>query len=312
MKWLIAIITTVALASCSSRIEPLWVFQANQPITAAAVIGDSKQLAILTGRDISILNAETGQEIRKIRGADVDIYAIACTSTACWIGGGQHEKGYLGNVDVNSGEIKRITASENFTSINAVAIGPDRNLATGHADETAILWDEKNTQQKKRLVVQDGLEIHAMGFVDRNLAIGNNRGELVLWDGLSDSPTQRIKLESSAILSIVFASGRLFAGGWQYLDVFDPKHLSEKQQIKIDRAAVLSCDATPDGQSVWCGLSDGSLSRIEMNGSRKTALKIHGDEIRFVKVIDGVVITASKDKTVKAWKLSQMVERSSK
>ena len=165
---------------------------------------------------------------------------------------------------------------------------------------------------KKRLIVQDGLEIHAINFVGSNLVIGNNKGDLVFWDGLSDSPTQRVKPEGSAILSMVFTSGRLFAGGWQYLDVFDPNHLSEKQQIKIDRAAVLSCDANPDGQSVWCGLSDGSLSRIEINGFQKTALKVHGDEIRFVKVIDGVVITANKDKTVKAWKLSQIVERISK
>ena len=310
MKWAIAIVATLILTRCTDRPLTFWTFEAAYPIVAATMLGDIKRLAVMTKESVSILDAETGKEVSRIRGFESDVHEITCTSAICWIGGGEHLVGRLYTVDIMRREIKRIETSEGIAAINAIALSADNKiLITGHDDETMISWDTDTMQPKKRIVAQSGGEILAMHFVGNTLAAGNSAGELMLWDGQSESFIKRVNLANGTIISIAPIGDSLSVSGWEYMDILDPKHPTEGRLIKIDNATVVPCDVDEGNKTLWCRLTGGSLKRGNIKELNRSTLRLHNDDIRFVKVFGDLVITASKDKTVKAWKQSHIALR---
>jgi hypothetical protein len=51
---------------------------------------------------------------------------------------------------------------------------------------------------------------------------------------------------------------------------------------------------------IWCGLSNGVLVSVGLDGKIITTEKVHDKAIRFVKALPGIVITASTDGKVRA------------
>jgi len=100
-------------------------------------------------------------------------------------------------------------------------------------------------------------------------------------------PSQRItvgpgrsKDSDSTILTLTTLNGFIVAGG-AYLDFINIKNMKDKRRIDFDGHTVTNCDASLEDRVVWCGLANGVLVSVGLDGKIKSSVKIHNDPITF-------------------------------
>ncbi len=319
VTFIAAISVLFSTPSDAAGLKALWTFEAGDPVIAAASVSEGSRIAVLTDHRLQIVETGTGKKVGTIeanqfgheplprfgRGPS-SLSAIACSGMRCWIVGGTHRIGFLGRVSVAGDSDTEFTESSMFPEILGMDAGPLGTIVTANVSGTLTLWDAGAMHAVRSMHVPDGMEIYAVRYDGEHYLAGNDSGELIIWNGKTKAPARRLVVEPAShegrhnpIFALVRFGRYVVAGGYGYLDLVNPKVPSDKRHIEIEHA-VSACDALPGASVAWCGLSDGTLISVGLDGKIKSSDKVHDDDIRSVKALAERVITASKDGTVKA------------
>ncbi len=315
-KAILAIAVLFSISACNKDPKCVWEFDAKQRVISASALDDDRMIAVLTNNDIQIIDLRTGKAIKRIASGDYgyfpngrsDLRSIACEDSICWVAGGSHYVGFLAKINTANNE-RNFIESDLFSEIWDVGIGPAHTIITGHGTELVTIWNAENLQRVNKIQLSDSREVYAVHYDGKNFLAGNDAGELVIWDGRTKIPMHRIIVEPgndksesqpSPIDTIATANGFFIVGGHEYLDLINSKAISDKRHVELKGATVSSCDSSTDSQVVWCGLTNGVLVSVGFDGEIKSSERVHDHEIRFVKALPGIVITASTDGMVRA------------
>lgn len=316
MKIFFGIAVLISASSCAADSKIVWEYDAGQGVISAAVLAEGSRIAVLTVNDIQLIDAKTGKRIMRVDSKDIgrsshsrsDVHDIACASSTCWVVGGSHYLGYLAKVNVDTGET-RFIESDMFSEIWSVDIGSKHTIVTGHGTELVTVSDAENMQPISKIQLSNSREVYAVHYDGKNYLVGNDAGELVTWDGKSKTTSRRFVVEPAydeseprAVSSITTFKGFIVVGGPGYLDLINSKNVFDKRHIEFKGETVMRCDASDEDVVVWCGLTNGVLVSVGLDGKIKSSEKIHDGSIGFVKALPGIVITASRDGTVTAQK----------
>lgn len=311
-RW--SVIVSLLYASSCTADHNLWVFHASQPIKSVSMFDDNKRIAVLTQNEIHILDAKTGKEIKRISGtvfgrfpqSRTAVHVIECHSTTCWIGGGEHRLGFIAKVNIDD-EVGSYIESDTFAEIFGIAIGKNQEIVSAHGDSSAIVWNGEKLHLEKKIYLTGGLENWAVDYYGNNYLLGNDNGELAIWDGKSNVPQQRFlvangidKDSNDSIFVITSINGFIVVGGANYLELINARNLTDKRYVGFKKAAVLSCDTSDKDSLIWCGLFDGSIVSVGLDGKIKSFIKAHDEPIIFVKTLPEIIISVSRDGFVKA------------
>ncbi len=312
---LVAIALMSSISACNKDTNSVWEFDAGQHVISASMLDDDKLVAVLTENEIQIINATTGNVFKRIASGDYgyyshgrsDLHSIACAKSTCWIVGGSHYVGFLSKINIANDE-KNFIESDMFSEVLDVDIGSANTVITGHGTELLTVWNAESMQPVSKLQLPLSNEIYAVHYDGQNFIAGNDAGELVIWDGKTKIPTHRFIVEPgderSSIDSIATANGFYIVGGYEFLDLINSKDVSDKRHFEFNGASVSSCDASTESQVIWCGLTNGTLVSVGLDGKIQSSEKFADRGIIFIKTLPGIVISADTGGTVKARSVS--------
>lgn len=291
---------------CSSDITPLWSFdECNGEIIDADQSATADKIFVITSSEICVLKSKTGTLLSRIQHFMPDVRAMSCDDKTCWFGGGEHQEGKLDALDLKDNVIKKIHVNTSIAQVNSISIGVHNSVVLATSDESLVLIDQAG-MEKKRVVVTGGLEIYAATFSDNEIIAGNDAGEIIFWDGISGE-IQKNNLNNGAIFNVFVKDEHMVVGGWEFFLVTNVKKTSESKIFHISEAAITSCDLNGDSLSVVCGLTNGSIVNANLIDGRVQSTDLNIDDIKMVKISDSTLFVASKDGSVKAWNLPDVL-----
>jgi WD40 repeat protein len=197
-------------------------------INGIAFTPDGSQLVSGSGdKTIRVWDVAAGKPLRTIRGEAAPgsaggIYAIALSPDGKWLAAGGWMKipGEPGHhirlYDFASGKLVALLKGH-ADVVHSLAFSPDgRNLISGSADKTAIVWDMTTREARHRLEGHKD-DIHAVGFSpDGTRAVtGSNDHDLRLWSVDSGDLLQTMQGHQDKVRSLAIApDGTIASGDW--------------------------------------------------------------------------------------------------
>jgi len=299
---------TLMLSGCFDKrvpdeYVPLWTNNnCAKEIVAVDRYDHNTKLVVLTPKAVCIVDTQTGMLVRRLPHQLQDVRDIACSTDKCWIGGGSHLTGTLAILDINAANMKLTAINIEEAQINSIAVSSNRQVVTTHSDESLVLYDWEGTMLAK-VFVRDGGENYAVIFLDEQIIAGNDAGELIAWDGKSETVQRRMDLGKGTIFSLMVKRRKLFTNGWEYLAVINVSNWLERNDFNFKKVAVMTCDMQDNANISWCGLSNGSVARVNLDNGNMDLFRLYKDTVRFVQVNGSILYTASEDGFLNAWKV---------
>lgn len=289
------VILLVVCVSCYKEEKAIARYKVKEKVISAHFDFRREQIIMVTKRSIYIVPvANTKIKIKRIEvpysvlPPNMHLYGINCIDNKCWIGGGQmHKDGFLLRLNLDKMDIEG-KYYDTMSEIYGIAIN-DNNIATCHGTGEVIIWN-MDTGEKVKTFGHHKTEIFAVAFSadGKKIYTGDYDG-LTLWD---ISTGKRIKYvsysDNSTILTIIVdkdtnrvitsSAGTLYVHEEDSLSVVDKFALSEKRVI-------LSCDLRDSDKKIICGMTGGYIGVINLDGTDRKVLRIHKDDVIYVKFI---------------------------
>lgn len=303
---------TLLLGGCfdehvSNEYVPLWTNNnCAKEIVAVDGYDHETKLVVLTPKAVCFVDAQTGMLVKRLSHQLQFVRDIACGTDKCWIGGGSHLTGTFATLDINAANRQLTEINIEIAEINSIAVSSNKKVVTAHGDESLVLYDWEGTMLAK-VFIREGYENYAVIFFDGQIIAGNDAGELIAWDGKSKTVQRRMNLDKGGIFSLTVKRGKLFVLGGDYLSVINASNWLERKDFNLEKipkkVAVETCDMQDNANISWCGLSNGSVARINLDNSNTNLFKLYRDTVRFIQVNGSILYTASEDGFLNAWKI---------
>jgi WD40 repeat protein len=239
-------------------------------IQAVADTRDGQLLAAETADDgVTIWNAASGEEIRKLRGEKPPValrnnwvYSIAFSPNGKWLASGIDSK-TVRIWDVKTGDVVRDFTGKN-RAVLYMAFSPDgRTLATGDDDKNIVLWDVSSGTVLHTLHGHEKAVLAVAFSQDgRKLASASADKTIKLWDIASGRLITTLHGHRDRVTTLAFTPGGrwLASGGWDgTVRIWDIDSASEFEEISAHSKEIFSLAFDHHGDWLAAGTSDGTV-----------------------------------------------------
>ena len=263
---------------------------------------DGKHLAVATGPEIWLYNAQTGEELDMIAAhADVVIsIAFSPDSNTLMSGVSDGTVGTAHLWDVATGSKIR-TLTGHAGAIN-VAFSPDGNtLASGNRDGIIRLWDVATDSEIRTLTGHVGWVSSIAFSPDSNtLASGGSDRTVRLWDVATGDEIQTLTGHTDAVVSIAFSpdSDTLASGSRDNtLRLWDVATGNEIHTFTAHTGPVIGIAFSPEGNTLASIALDGMMLLWELHPAApaKPAEDVNNDGV--VNILDLTLVASNFGKS---------------
>ncbi|MDE0299885.1 MAG: cohesin domain-containing protein [Candidatus Poribacteria bacterium] len=271
-----------------------------------AFSGDGKLLAIVgVNRAILLLDAETGEEIRRLEGHTDNVVCVDFRADGRLLASGSRDRTVrIWDVDTG-GEMHVLTGHEEL--VTAVAFNPSENtVASGGFDKTLRLWDS-DTGKQLHTVNAHTSWINSLAFSSdgETLASGAYDQTIRLWDPVTWE-LRRIIGGQHSVTSVAYSiDGRNIASGSErVIRLWDAKTGLLRRTLPGHGGRVLGAVFSPDGKTVASVGNDDSVRFWDaVTGEHKRTLTwIYRDFMNIAFSPDGrTIATGNEDRTARLW-----------
>jgi WD40 repeat protein len=262
-------------------------------------------------RNVVIWNADTLQEVLRVRGDDIGVRSAAFSpaSDRIVIGGDSHSAHILSASDGH--EIATLEGHKN--TISTVAYSPDgRFLVTGSWDDTAKIWDADG-RHLIDLVGHEGWVICAMFNGDgERVVTGSTDGTVRVWETQTGRPLAVMRGHEAAIKSCDFAADAslgLSVSEDGSVRVWDTTRGRDIRHLKGHTDWVRSAAFSPDGKRIVSAAQDGTL-RVWDPANGHELLKIETGEHSLEQAAfcpdQACILTAGDSAGASLWSISTL------
>ncbi len=305
-KIFVIFVLLILVFGCKEQLTPLKIWTLDQMIFSASYNDNS--LALLLENSVKILSLSEKNDADKDFnvGKNIEHGEILFNKDNLWIGDGSLANGILFSLNMPDGSLYQFN-KEKYAEVYAISLLENKNLlATGHGNGEIILWD-LITNKKKRCFGDYDIEVFAVEISPdgSELYSGNGLGSVSLWKiSIGEKVKYNKVLNSIFTLDYDIKSNTVACGGGDgILCILDHKTLSVIKRMDFNRGAILSCDCRSNDSKIICGLTGGYIAIVNHDGTNQKVLKLHKDDILYVKFVDRgrKVVTVSKDGVIKLW-----------
>ncbi|MEL6655197.1 MAG: caspase family protein [Bacteroidota bacterium] len=210
-------------------------------------------------------------------------------------------------LDLSKGTTKELVGHEGV--VNSIAYhASSGQFITGSEDQSVILWQPEGVLEK-RYKLDEAITSVAFQNDGEYMLLGTKDGNLYQWKLTSRTPkTPRSEYSGYGTLRSIALSpdGNFFVtAAGRKVGLWSTKTLG-CQTIFEAEASVYSVAFAPNGEQILISIFDGTARLINVKDPKKTTIfEGHTDGVyKAIFSPDGkTILTASRDKTVKLWKL---------
>jgi WD40 repeat protein len=218
---------------------------------------DGKRI-VTGGRDgeVIIWGAESGEELRRLKGHNREVNSCAWSSDGKRIvTGGLDREAIIW--DAESGEVLRRLKGHN-SWINSCAWSPDgKRIVTGGRDGEVIIWDAESGEELRRLKEHNSWINSCAWSPDGEwIVTGGRDGEVIIWGAESGEELRRLKGHNGEVNSCAWSSdGKriVSGGGGGEVIICDAESGEELRRLKGHNSWINSCAWSPDGKRIVTG-----------------------------------------------------------
>ena len=301
------IIYMIFFCFCKKDIKTDSFLKLNEKTYHASLNTNKKILAVNGKKYIHIIPLIQKSEYKKFK-MDIKEVGEVCfqDNKHCLISRGYMQHGDLILMNINDGSYRKLKY-KGITEVCAISYSSKNStVATAHANGGIVLWDI-NSGKIIKMFGDYETEIFELkiSFDGNTIYTGNSQGIIKSWSLNSGEKLNTIKIPN--INSIfTFALNRnknmLIVGGSDgIIGILSLDDFSVKNTIKVSQEAILSCDCRNSDSKIICGLTDGYIATVNLDGTDLKNIKIHNKDIRYVKFIDGgtKIISISENGVIK-------------
>ncbi len=281
------------MQSFEKRFPPL---RQKESLASVAFSGDGQEVLTGGGDELTVWNASSGKELRKLKGAGDVTFSVAYSADGQWIAAGTRGgKVRLWRVaqSAESFTISQPPEAGESTPVSTLAFSPDsRWLAAAGRQPRAMLIDLKTKQLSDVNIFQrDGLRALALSPDSRTLASASAAGDIALWT-IPTGVRRRVSLalHQDAVTGLSFShdGNRLASAGRDgSLIVWDLRHLAPLGEPLIGHdEGVLAAGVLEDSRTVVSVDRGGALLQWQLPGPDRGASLLRRDDQVRAAVID--------------------------
>jgi WD40 repeat protein len=281
------------------------------PVTAVAFLPGGKQL-VTGARDgmLGIWNIETGQMVRRMRGAASEVTSLACSPDGRLLAAADKEGG-VHLVESESGKRRHSLLGHRDPTLSLCFLADGRTLASaaGGVDKTLRTWNTASGQETARVALRISSNIYSAAISpEGRWVLTGHATEVRLWDAAT-ARSVALKGHTAQVTCAAFSrDSRVAATGSKDKTVrlWDLSSRSEIRTLEGHRGPVTAVAVSPDGKRVLSGGEDLTVRLWDWRTGQSLAVfKGHQGRIHDVAFAPHglAAASASEDGTVRVWSL---------
>jgi WD40 repeat protein len=223
---------------------------------------DSRRIASSDGQTVRVWDAETGAQLRQLRGHEDAVNSVAFSPDGRRIASCSGDR-TVRVWDAQTGsELRQLRGHED--AVISVAFSPDgRRIASCSKDRTVQVWDAQTGSELRQLRGhEDAVRSVAFSPDGRRIASCSHDGTVRVWDAQTGAQLRLLRGHASSVGSVAFSPDghRIVSGSNDgMLRMWDVETASERRQFHGPEGQVLSVAFSPDGRRIVSGSKDRML-----------------------------------------------------